>query len=74
MAQFGVKHAGANYGFVFTAYGVAGILGTMLKKNLEAAIEFKGITFMMGAICSCGALGSLLVRKPARSGGERRGA
>jgi OFA family oxalate/formate antiporter-like MFS transporter len=64
MAQFGVKHAGANYGVIFTAYGIAGIIGTMFKKQLEQAIEFKGITFLMGAICGCGVIGSLMIRKP----------
>jgi predicted MFS family arabinose efflux permease len=64
MAQFGVKHAGANYGLIFTAYGIAGLIGAMFKKQLEDAIGFKGITFLMGAICGCGAIGSLMIRKP----------
>jgi len=66
MQQFGVEHAGANYGFVFTAYGVAGVLGTMLKKDLENDIGFEGITFLMGSICGCGFLGCLLIRKPTK--------
>jgi OFA family oxalate/formate antiporter-like MFS transporter len=47
---FGTKNVGVNYGAVFTAYGVGGILGPMLSANLVPATATVGDYAMPGLI------------------------
>ena len=56
---FGTKHIGQNYGWVFTAYGVAGILGPVAggvlfdaTKQYLMAFVFAGILCFVAAGCS----------------------
>ena len=56
---FGAKHFGINYGWIFTAYGVAGILGPVVggvmfdaTKQYILAFLFAGILCFMAAACS----------------------
>lgn len=56
---FGTKHIGINYGWVFTAYGVAGILGPVAggvlfdaTKQYMMAFVFSGILCFVAAGCS----------------------
>ena len=46
---FGTKHAGANYGFVFTAYGVGGIIGPQVMAYLLDAAKSSAGTLSVGA-------------------------
>ena len=56
MEEFGPVHAGANYGIVFTAFGLAGVVGTFLKQGLENDIGFPDVSFLMGGLCLAGVL------------------
>lgn len=56
---FGTKHFGMNYGFIFTAYGVAGILGPVVggvlfdvSKQYILAFLFAGILCFLAAACA----------------------
>jgi OFA family oxalate/formate antiporter-like MFS transporter len=56
---FGTKHFGINYGFIFTAYGVAGILGPVVGGVLfdatgqyVLAFVFAGILCFLAAACA----------------------
>jgi len=56
---FGTKHFGMNYGFIFTAYGVAGILGPVVggvlfdvTKQFVLPFVFAGILCFIAAGCS----------------------
>ena len=56
---FGAKHFGANYGWIFTAYGVAGILGPVVgavlfdaTRQYILAFLFAGVLCFMAAACS----------------------
>ena len=60
MHTFGPSHASANYGVVFTAFGMAGVVGAMLKKPLEASLGFPDLTYLMASLCLCGAVGAWL--------------
>jgi OFA family oxalate/formate antiporter-like MFS transporter len=54
---FGTKSVGPNYGWVFTAYGVGGIIGPVMAgyirdtwKNFHAAFIIAGVACILGAI------------------------
>ena len=56
---FGTKHFGMNYGWIFTAYGVAGILGPVVggvlfdvTRQYMMAFVFAGILCFVAAGCS----------------------
>ncbi|MBT3603115.1 MAG: OFA family MFS transporter [Candidatus Latescibacteria bacterium] len=56
---FGTKNLGMNYGWIFTAYGVAGILGPVvggvlfdMTKQYMMAFVFAGILCFIAAACS----------------------
>lgn len=63
---FGTKNLGVNYGFVFTAWGVAGIVGPMIGgymfrtyRNYTAAFYTAGVLAIISLICMS------MTRKPA---------
>lgn len=63
---FGTKNAGMNYGLLFTAYGLAGIIGPMVGgrlfdrfKNYQAAFYTAAVLALVALICE------FLARRPA---------
>ncbi len=63
---WGTKNAGINYGLLFTAWGVAGIIGPRiggtlfdLNKNYQAAFYWAGILAVISFVCA------LMARRPA---------
>ncbi|MCK4613948.1 MAG: OFA family MFS transporter, partial [Thermoplasmata archaeon] len=60
---FGTKNVGQNYGFVFTAYGVAGILGAIIAGSLVESTGSYQSTFMIMGVISLIAAGLSLITK-----------
>jgi MFS family permease len=72
-AVFGKRYAGANYGFVFLSFGIAGIVGVVGASALEDTVGgFQGLTFLMAAIAFCGFLWSVFVLPLATQRHRRR--
>ena len=62
---FGTRNVGQNYGFVFTAYGVAGILGAVIAgKMVEATGSYQTTFTIMGVLSIVAAFLSLMTRAP----------
>ena len=62
---WGTKNAGINYGLLFTAWGVAGVVGPMLGAKLRVAYSSYKAPFYAAAILAAVALLSeLLARRP----------
>jgi MFS transporter, OFA family, oxalate/formate antiporter len=67
---FGNKTVGLNYGWVFTAYGVGGIVGPILAGHFKDQVATAGITawqtpFMVaGVVCLVAAVISLALKAP----------
>lgn len=65
---FGTKHLGVNYGWIFTAYGVAGILGPVVGGVLFDATKQHVIAFVFaGILCFIAASASVVVWGLARA-------
>jgi OFA family oxalate/formate antiporter-like MFS transporter len=71
---FGTKHLGMNYGWIFTAYGVAGILGPVVggvlfdaTKQYLVAFVFAGVLCFLAAGCAVVAWGLARARAAAPS-------
>lgn len=47
--NWGAKNAGSNYGFMFTAYGVAAIVGPSLASNIKTSSGTYGLAFVIAA-------------------------
>lgn len=63
LENFGPKNLGANYGAVFTAYGVGGILGpVMAGKVWDSMGTFKWAFIIAGIACIIAAVLSLLLK------------
>jgi len=61
---FGTKHIGANYGFIFTSYGVAGILGPILGGRVFDLTGSYLFAFVpAGVVCLIAAVISFFVKK-----------
>jgi MFS family permease len=59
---FGPKHLGVNYGWIFTAYGVAGILGPVVGGVLYDSTQQYLIPFVFaGTLCFIAASASVVV-------------
>ncbi|MGD2128764.1 MAG: OFA family MFS transporter [Lysobacterales bacterium] len=76
---FGDRQVGRNYGWVFTAYGVAGILGPLLAGVFkDSAVQGASPAVWMtpfqiaGVACLLGAVVMLLTRAPGAGGGVLR--
>ena len=64
---WGTRNAGINYGMLFTAWGVAGIIGPYIGAQLFDKFKNYQAAFNAGAILSVGALVfALLARRPHR--------
>jgi len=62
---FGTKNVGQNYGFVFTAYGVAGIMGAVIAgKMVEATGSYQTTFTIMGVLSIVAAFLSLITKAP----------
>jgi OFA family oxalate/formate antiporter-like MFS transporter len=63
--SFGTKNLGANYGVVFTSYGVGGILGPMLAGGVWDAMGTYQWAFVIASIaCVVSGVIALLIRRP----------
>ncbi len=67
---FGNKNVGKNYGWMFTAYGVGGIVGPIMAASFADASKGKGVDawwpafLISGVACLVAAVLSLLLRPP----------
>jgi OFA family oxalate/formate antiporter-like MFS transporter len=65
---FGTKNVGVNYGAVFTAYGVGGILGPMLSANLVPAAatvsDYAMPGLIIGILVGIAAIMALFTKPP----------
>lgn len=69
---FGLKNVGANYGLLFTAYGLAGVVGPGLAAKIYVATGGYNLAFViLGALCLV-ALGISIFIKPPQPGGHSR--
>lgn len=50
--NWGAKNAGSNYGWMFTAYGVAAIVGPSLASTIKTSSGTYGMSFVIAAIMS----------------------
>jgi len=74
---FGNRNVGSNYGWVFTAYGIAGIAGPLLAGHFKDAAQGSGepvvwmIPFIVaGLACLLGALVMALISRPRITRGD----
>ena len=58
---FGAKNLGANYGWVFTSYGIAGVVGIAAGNAAKVMTGSYGAAFTMAAILCLLAAGCALV-------------
>lgn len=65
---FGTKHIGINYGLLFTAYGVGGLLSNIFApKVLEITGGYTQAFIVAGILCLVGAVLTFVVKRPAVS-------
>ena len=63
--MFGTKHLGANYGAVFTSYGVGGIAGPVMAGLVwDSMGTFKWAFIIAGIACILAMVLALIVRHP----------
>ncbi len=58
--NWGSKNAGSNYGFMFTAYGVAAVVGPSLAANIKTSSGSYGLAFVISAAMSLVGLALML--------------
>ena len=63
---FGTKHMGLNYGLLFTAYGVAGLIGPYIASRVFDAFDSYQYAFFIAAGLAVVALISLALARPPR--------
>jgi len=65
---FGAKNCGVNYGIVFTAYGIGGILGPMLSANLvpqnPVITSYAAPGLVLGILVGIAAVMAVLIKPP----------
>ncbi len=62
---YGTKNIGINYGLVFTAYGVGGLLGTLFAPRvLEITKSYSMAFTVTGILCLLGAVIAIISRPP----------
>ena len=64
---FGLKNFGVNYGFVFTAWGVGGILGPMLSGLIFDSSKNFNNAYLIAAVCLLVAAGLTFVTRPPKA-------
>lgn len=61
---YGTKNAGVNYGLVFTAYGVGGLLGNIFGPGIKEITGNYNLAFILTALLCFGAAIVILTLKP----------
>ena len=62
---FGVKNLGTNYGLVFTAWGVGGVLGPLIGGLIRDNVGVYDTTYTIAAVvCGAGLLLTLFLKSP----------
>ena len=61
---YGTRHMGVNYGLLFSAWGVAGIVGPVVAGRVFDASGSYEAAFYVAAVLSVVALGALMLAKP----------
>ena len=61
---YGTKHMGVNYGLLFSAWGVAGIVGPVIAGRVFDATGTYEVAFYVAAALSVVALAALMLAKP----------
>jgi MFS family permease len=61
---YGTKHLGINYGWVFSAWGAAGVLGPIIGAQVRAATGAWGGAFVILAVLSAVAAALILIARP----------
>jgi MFS transporter, OFA family, oxalate/formate antiporter len=69
---FGLKNFGVNYGFVFTAWGVGGILGPMLSGWIFDANKNFNDAYLIAAVCLLIAAGLTFVTRAPKARTEEK--
>ena len=64
---FGTRHLGANYGLMFTAYGVGGVAGPLLAGGVWDALGSYRWAFLPAAACCLLAMALALIVRPPQS-------
>lgn len=63
---YGTRHAGVNYGLIFTAYGVGGLLSNIFAPRVKELTGNYNFAFILtGGLCLAAAVVSLLLKPPA---------
>ncbi|MBI3084364.1 MAG: OFA family MFS transporter [candidate division NC10 bacterium] len=63
---WGPKNVGANYGILFTAWGVAGIIGPIIGGRLfDIYKDYQAAFYTAGVICAVALVSELLAKRPA---------
>jgi OFA family oxalate/formate antiporter-like MFS transporter len=62
---WGAKNAGANYGILFTAWGVAGVIGPIIGGRLfDIYKDYQAAFYTAGVICAVALVSELIARRP----------
>lgn len=65
---YGTKNVGINYGVVFTAYGVGGVLGPIFAAKMLEIMRSYSIAFTVsGILCLVGAVIALTIKHPVKT-------
>ena len=68
---FGTKNVGLNYGWVFTAYGVGGVIGPIMAGIMRDRLQNWLAAFVIsGVACLVAAVIGLILKAPKRHGSE----
>jgi OFA family oxalate/formate antiporter-like MFS transporter len=67
LENFGPKNLGANYGVVFSAYGVGGILGPVMAGKVWDAMGTFYVAFIIAAVACLVAAGLALMLRPIKA-------
>lgn len=63
---WGTKNVGANYGILFTAWGVAGIIGPRIGGRLfDIYKDYQAAFYTAGVICAIALVSELIAKRPA---------
>lgn len=62
---YGTRNVGVNYGFVFTAYGVGGLLGNIFAPQVLEKTKSYNLAFLVaGILCLLGAIITFMIKQP----------
>ena len=68
---YGTKCMGVNYGFLFTAYGVGGLLGNIFAPQVLQKTKSYSLAFVVaGILCLAGAAITFMIRQPKKIQGQ----